>query len=281
MSDVDSSYFRRPLLALVAALVTAGAALTAAGAGQATPAAQPKPAPAAMAAAAPAPASTSTLLAVVRVSPEWWEDYVALQKAEAMPALQKGGRTARQAWRTQGVGRAYEVAYLYPVKSWGELDDAPPIRKALGADGEKLYNAKIRPMVVEARTYALRSRPELGFVSDESARPKMGILAHIQVIPGKQAAFETLLKTEWAPLLKKAGVPLYGVYEVTLGGNMGEYYTFTPIENFAALDAGHPILKVVTPAQYNILLGKIGAVVSQVERTINKLDEDLSYGMMQ
>ena len=57
--------------------------------------------------------------------------------------------------------------------------------------------------------------------------------------------------------------------------------TFTPIENFAALDAGHPILKVVTPAQYNALLVKIGAVVSQVERTVDKLDEDLSYGPMQ
>jgi len=109
----------------------------------------------------------------------------------------------------------------------------------------------------------------------------LGILSRIQVIPGKQAAFESILKTEWAPLLKKAGVPLYGVYEVTMGGTMGEYYTFTPIENFAVLDAGHPILKVVTPAQYNALLVKIGAVVSQVERTVDKLDEDLSYGPTQ
>lgn len=179
------------------------------------------------------------------------------------------------------LGRAYEVAYLYPVKSWDELDDAPPMRKALGPDGEKAYNAKIRPMVNESRACALHTRPELGFVSDQSAPPKMGILAHIQVIPGKQAVFEALLKTEWAPTLKKAGVPLYAVYEVTLGGTMGEYYTFTPIENYAALDAGHPILKVLTPAQYTILLGKVGALVSQVERSVTKLDEDLSFGMQQ
>jgi len=278
MRDFDSSTLRWRLIALVATVLVSASVLMA-GSPQATPAAKPKPAAAAPA-AAPMPGA-SIYLAVVHVKPGSWEDYVALQKSEAMPALQKGGRASRQAWRPQSFGQSYEVAFLYPVKSWAELDDAPPLRKALGADGEKAYNAKIRPMVDSSRYYALRERPDLGFVADQSARPKLGILAHIQVIPGKQAAFESILKTEWAPLLKKAGVPLYGVYEVTMGGNMGEYYTFTPIENFAALDAGHPILKVVTPAQYGVLLGKIGAVVSSVERTMDKFDEDLSYGPMQ
>ncbi len=278
MCDFDSSTIRWRFIALVATIVVSGSVLMA-GAPQATP--PPKPKPAAVApAAAPMPGA-SIYLAIVHVKPGSWEDYVALQKAEGMPALQKGGRASRQAWRPQSFGQSYQVAFLYPVKSWAELDDAPPMRKALGADGEKAYNAKVRPMVDGARAYALRERPDLGFVADQSARPKLGILTHIQVIPGKQAAFESLLKTEWAPSLKKAGVPLYGVYEVTLGGNLGEYYTFTPIENFASLDAGHPILKVLTQAQFNVLVGKIGAVVSSVERTIEKLDEDLSYGPMQ
>jgi hypothetical protein len=40
-------------------------------------------------------------------------------------------------------------------------------------------------------------------------------------------------------------------------------------------------MKVVTPAQFDLLSTKIGAVVSSVERTITKLDEDLSFGSMQ
>jgi hypothetical protein len=283
MRDLDSSSrLWRPLALVASTLVVSGAVLIA-GAPQAAPPAKPKPAAAAAAAPAmnPNPPGASIYLTVVRIKPSSWDDYVALQKSDAMPALQKGGRAARQAWRTQGFGQAYEVAYLYPMKSWAEIDDTPPIRKALGPDGEKAYNAKVRPMVESAHSYALRERPDLGFVADQSARPKLGILAHIQVIPGKQAAFEAILKNEWSPLLKKAGVPLYGVYEVTMGGAMGEFYTFTPIENFAALDAGHPILKVLTPAQYHALAVKIGAVVSQVDRTIDKLDEDLTYGPMQ
>ena len=266
-------------IALVATTLVSGAVLSAAP--QATPAAKPKPAAVPAPAAAPAPEGANTYLSIVHVKPGSWADYVALQKSDTMPALQKGGRAARQAWRNQSFGRSFEVAYLYPLKSWAELDGTPPLQKALGADGEKAYNAKIRPMLDDVHYYALRSRPGLGYVADASARPKMGILAHIKVTPGKQAAFEALLKNEWAPLLKKAGVPLYGVYEVTMGGMMGEYYTFTPIENFAALDAGHPIMKVVTPAQFNILVGKVGAVVTEVERTITKLDEELSYGSME
>ena len=274
----------RPWSSRSFSLVCVSAAVLASGVGligrtpqAAPPAKAPAPAKPAAAAAA-APAGLQFLLAITDVKPDSWDAYVALQKAEGMPALQKGGRDTRRAWRTQGIGRAFEVAYLYPVKSWGELDDEPPIRKALGADGEKAYNGKIRTMLVSSRTVALRLRTDLSYGLDSAPPSKMGILAHVQVAPGKQAAYEGLIKSDWIPALKKADVALYGVYEVLLGGNMGEYYTFTPIDKFAALDAGHPIMKGMTPAQYSVLSSKMGANLSQVERSITKLDEDLSFG---
>jgi hypothetical protein len=240
---------------------------------------QTKPAAAAKPAAAPAAAAgPSVLLSITNVKPEAWDAYVALQKAEGIPALQKGGRAMRRAWRSQALGHGYEVAYLYPIKSWGELDEDPPVRKALGPEGEKAYNAKLRQMIVGTRSYALRLRTDLSYGLDSGSAPKMGILAHVQVVPGKQQAFEGLLKSDWLPGLQKAHVALYAVYEVQMGGNMGEYYTFTPIDNFAALDAGHPIMRALTAAQYTLLSGKMGATQSQVERSITKLDEDLSFG---
>jgi hypothetical protein len=265
------------LACLCAAVIASGVALLA-GTPQATTAPAAKPAEAAKpAAAAAAPAGPQFLLAITDVKPESWDAYVALQKSEGIPALQKGGREMRRAWRTQGIGRAYEVAYIYPIKTWGELDGDPPIRKALGADGEKAYNAKLRPMVVSTRSFAVRLRSDLSYGLD-SGSPKMGILAHVQIAPGKQAAYEGQIKSDWIPALKKANVGLYAVYEVLLGGNMGEYYTFTPIDTFAALDAGHPIMKGMTPAQYNLLASKMASSLTQVERSITKLDEDLSFG---
>ena len=135
-------------------------------------------------------------------------------------------------------------------------------------------------MIVSTRSCALRLRTDLSYGLDSGSAPKMGILAHVQVVPGKQQAFEGLLKSDWLQGLpeKLWRVALYAVSQVQMGGNMGESLTFTPIDNFAALDAGHPIMRALTAAQYTLLSGKMGATQSQVERSITKLDEDLSFG---
>ena len=103
--------------------------------------AQDTPAPPATPAAAP---TGPVLLVVVDVKPDMWDDYVALQKSDAIPALQKGVIDHRSAWRTAALGPAYSVAYLYQLTSFGVLDGDPPMRRALGADGEKAYNVKLR-----------------------------------------------------------------------------------------------------------------------------------------
>ena len=185
MRDFDSSTIRWRFIALVATIVVSGSALMA-GAPQATPPPKPKPAaPAPM--VDPMPPGASIYLSIVDVKPESWEDYVALQKSEAIPGLQKGGRASRQAWRSQSFGQSYEVAYLYPVKSWADRRRATVAEGARRGRREGLQR-EIRPMVDGSHYYALRARPDLGFVADQSAHPKFGILTGIRVIPGKQAA---------------------------------------------------------------------------------------------
>ena len=235
--------------------------------------AQDTPAPPATPAAAP---NGPVLLVVVDVKPDMWDDYVALQKSDAIPALQKGVIDHRSAWRTAALGPAYSVAYLYQLTSFGVLDGDPPMRRALGADGEKAYNVKLRHMLVGSRTCALRRRPDLGFGS-ETSEPKLGVLAHVFTIPGKQAEYESVLKSDWIPGLKKAGVPLYVVYEVVMGGEQGEYYTFTPIANLAALDGGHPIQRGLGEQGMAALEARFASSIRSIERTVIRRDDDLSF----
>jgi hypothetical protein len=63
-----------------------------------------------------------------------------------------------------------------------------------------------------------------------------------------------------------------------MGGEMGEFYTFTPIANLAALDAGHPIIGALGQAGYAALVTKMGLTIRSVEREVMKLDEELSFG---
>jgi hypothetical protein len=128
------------------------------------------------------------------------------------------------------------------------------------------------------QSLAIRTRPDLGFAPASGGPPAtLGVVAHVLTVGGRQFDFEGFVKDQWAPALKKAAVPLYAVHEVVMGGEMGEYYTFTPIPNFATLDTGHPILKALGPAEYQALLGKMGATIRSVEREVMKLDEELSF----
>jgi hypothetical protein len=232
-----------------------------------TPAAQTSPAP-----------PVYMRLNVVDVRPDMMADYVALQKAESIPALQKGGVEWRDAWRAGNFGSPFTIAYISPITSFAAFDGPTPIEKALGADGAQQYMAKIAKMVNGSRVYAIRARPDLGYKGPEGmAMPKLGILASVEVMAGRQPDFEMIIKNEWTPALKKAGVPMYNVSEVVYGGAIGEYYTFTPLENYAQLDKGHPIQQVIGEAGLMKLMAKLGPHIRHAERMVLRYDEELSF----
>jgi hypothetical protein len=191
--------------------------------------------------------------------------------------LQKAGIEWRDAWRAGMFGSTYTVAYITPITSFAQFDGPTPIEKALGAEGAKAYNAKAGKMVSSMRRSALRTRPDLGYRTEGAAMPKLGVLATVEVMTGKQPDFETMLKNEWTPALKKAGVSMYSVSQVLMGGAIGEYYTFTPIENFAALDKGHPIQQSLGEAGLNKLMARLGPSIHRAERIVIRYDDELSF----
>ena len=132
-------------------------------------------------------------------------------------------------------------------------------------------------LIVSTRTYALRDRPDLGLKTEGTPMAKLGVLASVEVVPGRATEWETILKNEWTPALKKAGVANYGVSQVVFGGSAGQYYTFTPIENYAQLDKGHPITQSIGEAGMNKILAKMSASTRSVERFIIRYDEELSF----
>jgi hypothetical protein len=220
------------------------------------------------------------MLRVTDVKPEMISEFVAMQKSETIPGLQKAGVEWRDAWRAAATGSPFTVAFITPLKSLSDLDGENPMQKALGQEGFRAYLEKAAKLIASTRTYILKPRPDLGY-RDESATasnmPKLGVLADVQVVPGRQADFEALLKSEWAPGLKKANVTSYSVSEVLFGGAIGQYYTFTPIANFAALEKGHPIQQALGEAAFTKLMAKMGPNVRHAERIIIRYDEELSF----
>lgn len=242
---------------------------------QAPPSTKPTQAPAAAAATPTAPVFIR--LTVVDIRPDMVPDYVALQKSEVIPALQKAGIQWRNAWRTGNFGSAFTVAYLAPIPSFAVLDEPNPLLKAMGEEGFRAHMAKMSKLVTASRVYAIRERPDLGLRTEGSPMAKLGILAVVETVPGRQTEFETILKNEWTPALKKGGVANYVVSQVVLGGSLGQYYTFTPLENYAQLDKGHPVQQSIGEAGMNKLVAKMGNSTRSVERFVIRFDEDLSF----
>lgn len=239
--------------------------------------AKPAQTPSASATATPPAAPVFVRLTIVEIRPEMVADYVALQKSDTMPALQKAGVAWRDAWRTGVFGSSFTVAYIAPLKSFASLDEPNPLLKMMGEEGYRAYQAKMSKLIRSQQTYALRDRPDLGLKTEGTPMAKLGVLASVEVVPGRTAEFETILKNEWTPALKKAGVANYVVSQVMFGGSAGQYYTFTPIENFAQLDKGHPITQSIGEAGMNRIVAKMGTSTRSVERFIIRYDEELSF----
>jgi hypothetical protein len=239
-----------------------------------------KPAQASATATPPA-APMFVRLTIVEIRPEAINDYVALQKSDTIPALQKGGVAWRNAWRTGVFGSSFTVAYISPIGSFASLDEPNPMLKSMGEEGFRQYQAKMARFIASQRTYALRDRPDLGLKTEGTPMAKLGVLASVEVVAGRATEFETILKNEWTPALKKAGVANYAVSQVTLGGSIGQYYTFTPIENYAQLDKGHPIAQSIGEAGMNRIMAKMSSSVRSVERFVIRYDEELSFKTQQ
>ena len=225
------------------------------------------------------PASRLLTLTIVSIKPGMMQAYIDLQKSEAIPAMQKGGQTWRESWRTAVFGDTFEVAHVSEIKGFDQFDTPSPLRKTLGEAGYTAFLAKLSPMVTSQRTYAIRTRPDLSYVAvaDPSARPKMAILTTVDVKADKLIDFETFIKGEWMAAFKKGGGKHYNVTQVVYGGNTTEYMTLVGIDTFADLGKGHPVTQALGEDGLVKLMAKSGGFAQRIDRRIIRLDPDLSF----
>jgi hypothetical protein len=79
---------------------------------------------------ATAPAKSRLLqLTIVKVRPGMMKEYIAYQKSDVIPALQKGGVKWRDSWRTAAFGDLFQVAHVTEVAGLDQYDSPPPVQK--------------------------------------------------------------------------------------------------------------------------------------------------------
>ncbi len=194
-----------------------------------------------------------------RVKPGMGATYQEFTKNETLPAYQKAGVKQISYYTTAGFGEGGEFVVLRPIESLKEFDEPGIFVKALGEAGAKAWAAKRAQMIVSSRSYILQTRPELSIAPNPNEPNKLAFVTRQSIAPGRSADFESLLKNDMLPLIKKANPKGYFVAKVGIGGDAEEYHTVVLVNSFADYEKwGEALLKEgydkVTPKRAGIVM---------------------------
>lgn len=214
---------------------------------------------------------------IISVKPDMVTDFENMVKNEVNPALIKGGAQWRNVWRTATFGDAFEYAIVAPLDNFAQYDSPGPLEKGLGKEGFAAWLAKAGRMVNSVRVYALEERPDLSHTPKMAGPPKLAVVSYFHVAPGRNMDYENYVKNDLLPVVKQSGIPGFLVYQTLLGGDPNEYITLGLHDNYAELEKGPPVRRVLGREKENEVYRKLapGTVVS-VERTVIRYVPELS-----
>lgn len=212
---------------------------------------------------------------VIDVEPGLFAEFGELQ-AEVMAAQQKGGLAWRETWNVATFGHPYRVSVLAPLASFGELDGQSYTAKGAGAERARQINERARRMLVGQQVYALRLRPDLGY-GIRPQKPNLAVLTTLTVAPGRESAYEALVREEVIPAYKKAGEPYLGMAQVVLGGNPSQYFALTAYEDHASLQKGNPILRGLGSQAFAAFRQRVAGIVTGEQHEVLRFNAALSF----
>lgn len=219
------------------------------------------------------------LLQQIRVKPEMIDAFVYLQRNETVPALKKAGVAWRDVYQTTAVGRTGLFAFITEISGLKELDETSPVERALG-DGYSAYRGKLRAMIEESASSIIRTRPDLSMLGDPSVEPRLGVVARMEIHPGKSREFESWVKQQYLDIVRRSNCRAYWVSQTLLGGPANEYWSLTLGDSFAAFDQS-PMMQVLGSDGAEKLTARTGAFISRVEQFIVRYRADMSFRTQQ
>lgn len=217
-------------------------------------------------------------ITVLNVKPEMVAEWRDFAKNESIPALKKGGVKERSVWGTATFGDVFQYVTITPIESFAQYDGDSAIQKALGRDGAQAYLAKAARFFNGVRTFADRERPDLSYVGKMTAAPTLAVVSFVQVAPGRGPEFESTLKTDVLPAIRRSGAAGFFVSQTVYGGDANAYTIVVPYNTFAEIGKGPAVQQALGDAAYRSLMRKNIGVVTHIERMVARYMADLSFG---
>jgi hypothetical protein len=214
-------------------------------------------------------------LAYAKVYPDMMGEFGDVQKI-INDALKKSGLPWRQVWGPSVFGEAGFWVAVTPVRNYAQFDQENPMWKALGDRDFERYLNRARHVFGDLRYSLVVTVPELSIASDRTEPPTLARITQVRVLPGKNAAFEAMIKTQVLPALKQAGVKDYWVNRTVLGSG-GEYTFVHVFDKWAELDALPTTPKLLGAEGFKAFMQGVAETVQSSESFVMRHVPEYSF----
>jgi len=215
-------------------------------------------------------------VSIIHLKPDMLDEWIDLEKNEAIPAWKKGGLPSLTTYHTVR-GNPFEYVIAAPFDKYAQFDGDSPVVKALGAAGAARLGAKIRKCEESVQTFVSTPLPELsntpvGEIAD------IYVSSRYRVNAGHIQEYQDFIKSELLPLYKKAG-QRFVVNRRGLGADADDFVSQTFVGNkYADLDAGSIVTKALGADGAAKLAMKRATMATLVEQLVRRRVPELSFG---
>jgi hypothetical protein len=208
---------------------------------------------------------------VIQVKPDRQAEWITLQK-EMNAAMKKAGQS-RDIWQVaRGNVDTFHIGTT--LSNLGQNDSTA--ENALGAERFASWALQVAQCVGDRQVVTIRRRPELTIPPKDGRVPQLAVLALRTVIPGKRAEYESYLKNDYIPAMKKAKADGVFVNRIFMGDNPDTYAVVNFIDKWSEFDSGHPLVRELGQQKANAIFDKASTLIQSSENLVLRYRPDLS-----
>ena len=219
------------------------------------------------------PAKWSVVM-ITTIKPEMRTEYENLQK-QVVTALRKAEVPSRTMLETV-FGNLNEYVSITPLSKFAVMDGDGPLQRGLGKEPAAALLRKLSACVTSQRRLSSLEVDELSIRSG-SPPPPLAMVSFYMMNPGKMPEFNSWMRDEYLPAMRKAEVKDLWVSAIVHGGDMAERVIVRPLKAMADLDNGPPTTKALGVEASRKMMAKRASFIEANHSAVMRFRPDLSY----
>jgi len=217
-------------------------------------------------------------------TPAPWLDVVIVQVKSGMgPDFEDRVKELQAANKAAGIpvalvfnverGHPNEYHLVTPVPSLGANDNP---RQPMGPAAWATWLGRITATVDSVRFFYASTYPQHSIQGAEGGpAPQLLLLRTTRVIAGKEREYENWIANQYMPAFRQTKPLGHTMSRGALGDSAQNFYHAVPLANWAAIDQGDPMLKLLGERRMEQMLDGLDGIVEHSEVIVARIRTDL------